>query len=226
MLGGTAYVTRLPEVTVSQVTIAGAIHADVQAVTATVESVLNGTYALIVPKRMSYVVPNGAVVAAVVGAFPLVESVTVTRASPRELRVQIAERAPHALWCNTTCYRMDTYGFIFAQADLGDQYRTYEGGDYAVGQTFLLGDFHDFDRFVSLVEGISPSRIPRVRVEGDDAFLLFENGGEIRVVRTTDPGRTVARIEAVFTSESFDATKKLDYVEFRFGDKALVKFKN
>ncbi len=224
-LVGTAYVTRLPDVTISSISVTGAVHVDVGAVSSTVEAVLDGSYALVVPKRMSYVVPQGAVAAAVVHAFPGVESVQVERTSTRSLLVRITERTPHALWCAETCYRMDAYGLVFAPAEPKDIYRVYEGGALEIGQIFLSGDFQDFDRFVTLAEGLSPSRIPRVRIDGTDAFLYLENGGEVRVMHTADPESTAARLEAIFTSNSFEIAKTLEYVELRFGNKALVKYR-
>lgn len=225
LIGGVAYLSRLPEVTVTSVAVTGAVYADEKAVTEVVNKTLDGTYALVVPKRLSYVVPRGAVAAAVTSAFPLVESVEVERTSTQSLTVHVTERTPHALWCSAACYRLDTYGLAFAQAQAEDRYRTYEGSALQVGELFLAGDFHDFDRFVTLLEGVSPARIPRVRTEGTDAFLYLEHGGEIRILRDADPERTKARLEAIFSSESFDTTRALDYVELRFGEKALVKYR-
>lgn len=222
---GVAYLTRLPGITIERVQVTGATRTDVHAIEQTVAEVLDGTYALLIPKRLRYVVPRGAVAAAVLSTYPTVQAVAVERTATQELSVRVTERTPHALWCGDSCYSMDAYGFVFDKAVRDTPLRTYRGGTVALGETFLDGEFHDFDRLVTLIEGVAPARVPKVRLEGADAFLLLEDGGEIRILQGTDPALTVARLEAVFSSDSFDETRKLDYVELRFADKALVKFR-
>ena len=224
VLGGVAYLTRLPQVTVASVVVEGAVHVSGEEVRQTTEDILDGTYGLLLPKRMTYLVPRGAVAAAIVSQYPAVKSVSVKERAPQELVVQVEERVPYVLWCGDTCYRMDEYGYIFAQAEAGDTLRRYSGGTYAIGGTYLEGGFHDFDRLVRALEGVAPQPITAVHVEGSDAFLRLEGGGEVRFLYGSDHRELERRLEAVFTSDAFDTEKKLDYVELRFGNKATVKF--
>lgn len=225
VFGSIAYVSRLPQFTVQSVRISGVQHVSEESVRSVVDEKLNGAYGLLIPKRLSYVVPTGALTASVLDAFPVVQSVRITRPSVTELSLEVTERTPEALWCNGQCYRMDEYGLIFDTSKPSDSLRKYTGGTYEVGQVFMAGSFHDFSRFVTLVAGIAGEEVTEVRVEGTDAFLTLMSGGEIRLLTDADLTGTSTMLRALFASSEFQAGKKLDYVELRFGKNAVVKFK-
>lgn len=226
VLGGIAYTSRLPQFTVQTVKISGAQHVSEESVRAVVDEKLHGTYGLLIPKRLSYVVPAGTLTAAVLDAFPVVQSVLITRLSVTELALEVTERVPYALWCSVECYRMDEYGFIFDTAKPTDTLIHYSGGEHAVGGEFMHGAFHDFSRFVTLVSTIAGQDVTEVRVSGTDAFIKLSSHGEIRLLTDADLHQTGTMLRALFASSEFQEEKKLEYIELRFGKNAVVKFRD
>ena len=226
VIGAVAYASRLPQFTIQTVHVSGAQHVSEESVRTVVDEKLDGSYGLLIPKRLSYVVPAGTLTAAVLDAFPVVQSVLVTRLSVTELAVEVTERVPYALWCNAVCYRMDEYGFIFDTAVATDMHIQFRGGEHVVGDTFMSGVFHDFSRFVALVSTIARDDVTEVHVSGTDAFLRLASGGEIRLLTDADFTQTSTMLRALFASSEFQAGKKLDYVELRFGKNAAVRFKD
>jgi hypothetical protein len=223
-LGGIAYTTRLSQFLVSEVRVEGATHAPKDAIVAEVEKVLDGTYALLVPKNMMYVVPRGVVVERVVTTFPIVESATVTRAG-RTLVVTIVERTPAALYCTDTCYRMDAYGFIF-DTEHGDTLPRYRGGTHAVGGTYLDGAFHDLELSVRTLGTIIGRDIVDVSVDGSgDVFARTADQGELRFRMDADAVKLTNDVRAIFASPLLAGGAPFEYVELRFGTKAAVKMK-
>lgn len=224
LLGGIAYATRLTQFSVSEVRVVGVTHAPTEAITAEVQKVLSGTYALLVPKRMMYVVPRGAVVERVVTAFPIVESATVSR-DGRALVVTIVERTPAALYCHTTCYRMDAYGFVF-DAEHSDTLPKYRGSVVELGGTYLSGAFHDLELTVRALGTIVGRPFVDVTVDGNgDVFARLADGGELRFRMDADALKLENDVRAIFASDLLAGGAPFEYVELRFGTKAAVKMK-
>lgn len=226
VIAATAYVTRLPGVTVSTVRVEGAVHVAARDIETVANGVLSGSYVLLVPKRMSYVVPRGAVQAAVVEAFPAVQSVGVRRSNLSTLEVTVIERTPTALWCGSLCYKMDAYGYIFDLADDDSGLRTFEGlVEDPIGSTYLDGNFHDFNAYLDRIESVAGVRIAGARVDALDVFVQLDGGGELRYARDRDSEVLLADIGAVFSAPDFKSRSAVEYVELRFGEKAVVKFR-
>ena len=228
-IGGVAYAVRLPSVTISTVVVDGVQRGDVDRIKEAVNTVLDGTYMLVVPKRLTYAVPQGSLTASLIQTFPEVAGVTVERAG-QKLNVHILEREPKALWCvgGGSCYVMDAYGFIFDTAKGTTGLRIYHGRvDSPIGSTYLAGGFHDFDTLLDRLEGATKRHIIDVRVDpNDDVFAQFAEGGELRFVRTTDTEVLVQTVSSIVSSAAFQNKKALDYIELRFANKAVAKFKN
>lgn len=228
LLGGVAYASRLPAVTIQTVTVEGAVQADATAIQTAVEMIIDGTYVLLIPKRMTYTVPRGALSAALVEAFPEVGSATVTKRDDNELIVSVTEREAKALWCSDSCYKMDAYGFVFDEApSTVAGLRRYEGlMTEPIGKTFLDGGFQDFDALVDQLEQVSRRTITQVMFTEVDVFLTLKEGGELRFTRDRNAQQLLADVIAVFSSDEFQNEKELDYVELRFGKNAVVKFRD
>lgn len=226
LLGGVAYVSRLPELTVATVEIEGATHTDRDAVYATVVDALHGSYLFLVPRRMSYVVPQGALSAAVIDAFPTVASAEVERLSDTELVVRLVEREQKAVWCRregAECFALDAHGFIFDEARPGE-FRRYRGlVTEPIGAIFLEGGFQDFDAFVDRVARATGREVAEVHLDDLDVFLTLAGGGEIRFTRAADPERVLGDLLTVFSAPEF-GDRPFTYVELRFGTNAVVQF--
>jgi hypothetical protein len=123
---------------------------------------------------------------------------------------------------------MDAYGYLFDTAKGASGLRVYHGLiDHPIGSTFLSGTFQDFDTLLNRIEAATKRHIVDVTVDAnDDVFARFAEGGELRFVRTTDADALTSTVSSIVTSQVFQSKKSLDYIDLRFGKKAVAKFKN
>ncbi len=226
-LCGVAYVTRIPAVTVSRITVAGVSAIPQEKIQEVVENELQGSYAFIVPKRMSFVVPEEKIRKSVLAAFPHIDSVRITKPDMQTVQVSVTERTLHALWCNERCYSMDKNGYIFSEFTGSTTVRTYRGGiqDGPLKATFLPGSFTELDSFLERVGTASKRKIIEADIHDDgDVFCTFQDGGGIRFTRSSQNDDLLNSVASVFASQRFSGSVPFEYVDFRFdGNKALVK---
>ncbi|MCL9972047.1 MAG: hypothetical protein NBV63_01390 [Candidatus Pacebacteria bacterium] len=232
VLGAVAYLTRLPSLTVTEVRVEGARIANPDALAAASQAVLNGTYGLLVPKRMTYVVPGGAVAARIAEAFPAVQSAAVSVEGRTTLVVRVTERTPAALWCERpeSCFVMDEYGFIFdaRKVENAPGLKVYTGATAGgtLGSTYLAGEFKDFATLIATIETTARRTVSRVAVDRTgDVVAEFQGGGEIRFTRRADASRLIGDVESVFDAPTLARDTPLEYVDLRFPGKAVAKFK-
>ena len=83
---------------------------------------LAGTRYLVLPKNSIFFIPDKALRAHVLAAFPTIEAVSITPAGVTTLKIVSSERASVVWWCGSSpdapvspCYRTDGAGLIFEQ---------------------------------------------------------------------------------------------------------------
>lgn len=226
-LCGVAYVTRIPAVTVSRITVAGASAVPQEKIQEVADAALRGSYAFIVPKRMSFVVPESEIQKSILTTFPHIDSVRIAKPDMQTVQVSVTERAVHAVWCGDRCFGMDKNGFIFTESSGSTTVRTYRGSLEAgpLRATFLPGSFVELDSFLERVSTVSKRKIVEADVHDDgDVFCQFEGGGGIRFTRISQNDDLLNSIASIFASQRFSGPASFEYVDFRFdGNKALVK---
>ncbi|MEK7531051.1 MAG: FtsQ-type POTRA domain-containing protein [Patescibacteria group bacterium] len=164
-------------------------------------------------------------------SIPLIASATVARSSLTSLTVHVVERAPAALWCSSgDCYLMDSGGYIYSVVypDMEvEHFRRYGGGvaSAPVGSVYLDGQFKILYDFVALVEQSTARSITSVDIDGEDVSLVLSTGGMIRFVLGDIDVSLAKTMGSVLTSSKFDTTKTLDYADFRFIPRVVVKYK-
>lgn len=220
-IGGIAYITRLPAFTVSRVDVRGAPELT-ESVRGAVTTALEGSYAFIIPKRFAYTLPEGDVRAAVLTAVPGVADVAVSRSSGSEVVVQVVEREPRARWCEAQCVLIDAHGYAFRPDD-GVTRRTYSGREPVLGERFIE-NFLDLERLVTTIEGAASTTVQAVRVDGTDVYATVTPSGEVRFLLTADAATLHAAVSAVRMSRAY-AHAPLEYIELRFANKVLAKFR-
>jgi len=230
------YAAHLPGITVAGVEVLGTKLVNASVVKNLVESKLAGSYFFLVPRTNSLVFPRGAVVAAVVQAYPEVDAVSVIRDGWQKITVLITEREPSALWCTapgadtgiSSCYLMDANGFIFTPvADNARLLVRFSGiiSGEPVGQKYLAEDFAPLKSFVEEISSTAHRTPQSVLAEDNgDVSVTFVQGGVLKFVRTADRDATLNNIVSVFSSRRLDTNERLDYADFRFGNKVYVKF--
>jgi hypothetical protein len=239
LIGGAAYLARLPAVTVSDIEVVGEDAVKESAILETAREAMHGTWGLVIPKKNAFFYPAGDIEKNILTEHPRIKMAQVDARGLTALTIRVSERQPHALWCTSpeeSCYFLDDQGLIFAQAPSfsGAPYFRYvaplPGLDIAPeGQRlFPEEEFSRIENFIALLTreaGIVPRSL--VLDERGDMHITLESGGTIIVKKDDDFSFVLENVKSVFASEelSGDARARLDYADFRFGTKVYFKFK-
>lgn len=231
---GAYFLLRLPEVTISAVSIEGTITTSSDEVKSIAVATLNGEYGFLVPKQNVIFAPLHAVEVSILQKVPTIKQVVVERSNLTALKIAVSERTPSALWCsdvvaeNSTCFFMDEDGFVYAPAERKEELVTYSGAieGEPVGTVFLDGKFSGLSAFVNET-ATTLGRLPRsVTIdEHGDASVHFVGGGELRFTLQDDSTGTLDNIASVFATQKLKGRDDFEYADFRFGNKVYVKFK-
>ncbi len=234
IVGGLIYAAHRPELSITTVQVAGTSAAKNDDIRAVVESDISGSYAYIIPRNTELTLPRASIRENLLATFPDLKTVTLSVSNVRILVVTIAGRSSVAEWCgkepytgNADCYDMDENGFLFYKSEQA-QVRRYTGpleGE-PLGATFLRGDFARLNDLVDHIAQVLDGHIRSIHVAANrDVFADVAGIGELRFVKSTDPTDLLTNIKSVFDSAQFKSEGVLEYADFRFGGKALLKFK-
>ncbi len=219
---------RVPQLTITEVTVSGAGYADEKHVGELASSSLQGSFLLLFPRANTLFASLGTVQKVVADAFPQVAAVGVSRDGLTGIHVSLTERVPDALWCrDANCYVMDASGYIFERGQPSDTYVEYRGDveSEPIGQTFLGGGFEALSGTVHAVASASGRSISVVDVDGyGDVKVMFREGGVLYFTLNSDAGVLSDDIASVFSTPDARA-RVLEYADFRFGNKVYVKYR-
>jgi len=230
---GVWYGSRVSALTLNTITVEGGqtiSHTDVRE---TVARTLEGNYFGLVPKRFAWSYSHESALAAV-SAISRVKNPEIERVSGTELRVEIDEYLPFALWCKinseTECLFIDEAGVAFAPApmlDGGTLYRFYIiGAEPVMFET--LRDAATLARIVVIAEALETNfALPVTKIELDtvgDVFLKVVRGGEIKVTTKQSPEETLENLALVLSADDFKDLEAgtFQYIDLRFGSKVFV----
>lgn len=224
--GGLVFLARLPSLQITSITVSGTSVLNADALQHATEEALQGWYVFVIPKRLSFIAPTKSIASALEASFPEAGAIEIQLQSTQAIEVKVVERSPYALFCDGTCYVMDHEGYIYMSSTGGETLRRYSGplSGGPIGTKYQEGRFVELDQFLTALEQGTGSSIRTVRVtEESDVRAQFDGGGEIRFELKDMGTSLVESVRAVFASPKF-RREVLDYADFRFGQKAVVKF--
>jgi cell division septal protein FtsQ len=224
--GGLVFLARLPSLQITTITVSGASVLNADVLKSATEEALQGWYAYLIPKRLSFIAPTKSIASALEATFPEAGDIEIQLTSAQSIEVKVVERSPYALFCDSACYVMDREGYIYMSGTGGEVLRRYSGSISVgpIGAKFQEGSFRELDEFLTALEEGTGSSILSARVTEDgDVFAQFDGGGEIRFELKDRGSSLLESVKAVFASPKF-RRDALDYADFRFGQKAVVKF--
>lgn len=229
---GIGFLSRLPEVTITEVRVDGTAFIDEEAVRAFVHEKLAGSYLWVVPRKNTFFYPEHTIEKTLPDVFLPINLVDVTRDGFTSIVVAIEERQSVATWCASTassspCYLMDSTGFLFEEETESPGVVTYVGGvsGEPLGSYFIDGEFPVLRDIIDGMHAATNRSVAQVVIdEYDDIYVYFREGGEVRFVRAYEPKTLLDNIASVFSSRRFETEEYLEYADFRFGNKVYVKF--
>lgn len=238
MLGGVVvgvwFGTRHANVTIAEVTVSGGETVSHEAVRRIVWDTLDGSYFFLVPYRFAYTFPEDAIQQEV-GALSRVSGVAVERVSRTEVRVEIQEYAPQALWCahvrSTQCLLIDARGYAFDVAPpiVGKTMLRFvhEERPPVVGtHIFNSGDIAGTQEFANVLKQRHGMRVTYIeRTKAGDLKYFIADGGYILVAGDIAIENTFDSLDAVLSSPDFVhvAPGNFEYIDVRFDGAVYIK---
>jgi cell division septal protein FtsQ len=229
---GIWHLTRLPALTISDVTAAGGITIEPNTVVAMAEEALRGDYYRLIPKRFSYLYPEETIRERL-QTIPRIKNVRLERQQRTTLAITYDEYEPFALWCNERgeeCVFIDKGGFGFAAAPplRGGAFVRYHNRLTApevrvVGVSpALLEDTNAAARTMATELGL---RVNTIILDDRDVIYALGGGGEIRTTQTDAIESMLTNLETVLESDEFDHLEpgNFEYIDLRFGNKVFVQ---
>lgn len=209
---------------------------------------LKGNYLWMFAKENTLIYPENAITNNLFAAYPRIKDIVIERDGLNALVIGIEEYEPHALWCGNVfngtrdpteqCYFTDTEGYIFALAPdfSGSAYFKYYGilseDLNPIRQTLFDGfertRLEDFLRLLETV-GFDPHILSWT--QDGDYITYLKQGGEIRFAKKDNFKHVFENLQSLidvdpFKSDYKENADRLEYVDLRFGNKVLYRFRD
>lgn len=228
------YGTRLPSLTITEITVEGGETISHEDVRVRVEEVLRGDYLRIIPYRFSLLYPHDIILNSL-ATIPRMYDIAIVRKDLQTLLVTFREFLPQALWCtpnteSTECFFLDDQGFAFSPSPMltGGSFIRHIFADretLEVGSVMSPEEFSRIQLFLERIQEELSLRITDVlHTKEGDLFLRINGGGEIRIAQDDSFDRVFANLSSVLESESFTHLEpgNFQYIDLRFGNKVFV----
>ncbi len=232
------YGARRPEVTIASVTVSGGETVPHDVVRAKAESVLTGTYGLLVPRTFSYLFPHDEIVDAL-NSIPRVHNAAVIRTSRTELAITYDEYVPYALWCDAVqtpsstpaCLFVDDRGYAYAEAPLltGESLVRFVIDGRTPERNSYVYDTDTLRRYRAFAEALLTHKEHRlasiVETKEGDLMLHLSSNVDLLIRKDADIQDIFEKIESIFAAPEFkeDTLDEYAYIDLRFGNKVFLK---
>ncbi len=213
---------------------------DTQELRASIDNLLLGNYALVVPRRFIFGMSGRTLEQHLLATLPRFETISITKQFPHALSVSYVKRTFFALLCNDAassdaraCGYVDRTGFAYEDAPeasgslivkIKSDLPAVKVGTQAIDesttrQMALFGGGMQRIAGLRLIAYELSMRAPdELRMHVADGFTL--------IVKKTDDPETVLRVlRTVLDEEIKDKKSKLEYIDLRLGNKVFYKFK-
>ncbi len=235
---GIVLLIKLPKFQVSQIHVEGTHVADPMDVSQSVMALLQGQHLWILPKSSIFLVSTSSISHAVLQSYPRFKTIEVTRDSMHSLRVVVSEYTGLYLWCDSdqVCSFMDEQGTVFADAPYfsGNAYLKIYKGER---KPYPFDPLDDQERAkIALIQ----DRLKAIDVEPISFLFISEHNLSVVFDHSKhdaniifDPAKdTEAALDILYSalrteplsSQYRDASKVLEYLDVRFGNKVIYKF--
>lgn len=236
----TGYALRHPSLQIQSVTVSETEALDPEEIRLFVFDTLKGNFLWIFPKTSTVLVQPETLAKKIQKAFPRIERISIARDSAQGLVVTISEYSEKYLWCTKEedCFFMNSDGVVYTYAPSfsGTAYPKIYTGRAVEGLPFTGVD----ERQKSIVTGIFTG-FEAIGFTPTKLFFTSEREARVVLLRGArsfdfifDPTESVEDALQYFysgirtppLSEKFaDPTKTLEYIDVRFPNNIVYKFK-
>lgn len=221
---------RSPNLQITNVEVSGNNIVKAEEVRQIILDNLKGFYLWFIPKSSLIFYPNSLIQKKITSAYPRLLTADVSLANLHTIATAVIEREPYALYCSSSCFFMDSTGFIFAEApDFSDDvYLIYksEPEDYdPLGTQFVSSEeFSKLDKFASALERFSME--PKYLIKKVDEYAVVIRGGaEVRWRADQNLDTLESDLGSFLQTSRLNPTavSNLSYIDLRFENKVFYK---
>lgn len=227
------HIARLETFTLKNVEVIGGQTIDPDTIRARAETLLEGDYFKIIPRRFTYFYPKLDIESQLL-SIERVKNVQVERTSRNTLTIVYEEYVPYALWCdieeNEQCLFIDSSGYAYAGAP------ELRGGAFVRYETIGSSperNVYGFDKeeieftrgFIDMLEERIGVYVISVAVDTEgDAYFNLSGGGQLIVSMRENKEGVVENLITILSSEEFRHIEpgNFQYIDLRFGNKIFV----
>lgn len=238
----------LPQLTINQVEVEGAVVLPVDDLNREALTVLTGRYLGILPKANILFYPRGELVERIKNTYRRIQSADLHVKNLTTVILSVTERKPFGYWCGVkelvdptfvqNCFFLDETGFIFQAAPsfYGTSFLKFFGGvsgDDPVGQRFLTPErFGEINLFLNELTSLGLKPIGfGVLPDGGGYEVLLMGGGRIFVSAEKNLGEAILNLGTLLNKTELkeiktNTTLKLDYIDLRYGNRIYYKLRD
>ncbi len=248
-----SYLSSFKNILIKEITITGTQIVDQSEIEDLIRESISGKYLGIFSKNNSLIFPRKKIEKNLIETFPRIEFLSVYIDRLNSLRIDINERKGTYLYCGEkipetenevgeNCYFINNDGLIFDEAPYfsGNVYFKYylksgEEGNL-LGKQML--DKEEFYRIVRFIDGISSLGFNPIYLEideNDTGYLYLNHGSKIKPakiifkidddLKIIEDNLYIAMNKKDFSNEITNKYDSLLYIDLRFDNKVLYKFK-
>ncbi|MHB1316709.1 MAG: cell division protein FtsQ/DivIB [Minisyncoccota bacterium] len=242
VFGLSIYLSRLKSIQIDTVSVSGATIISPEILEGEVKGLITDKYFWLFPKTNVFIYPQKNIEQSLLKKFPRIQSISSSILDNHIISVNVTEREPFALWCDTVptsstvsqCYFLDKNGFVFDHAPQfsGNAYFKYYGflpyeapvGSYYISSTTR---FHELSDFVESVKKLDITPLYIIAKDQDDFELFIFGGGKILINTQESFAKLSERLSALLKTQNLVPRKGgellVEYIDLRFGNKMFYK---
>ncbi len=241
-----SWLSKLEKFNISNIDISGNSIIKEEEILEIINKNITGKYLWLFSKSNFLIYPKSKIKEELLESFIQIKELNITFGDFQSIVVEVIERKPYALWCNgieeNDCYFMDKMAYLYDKAPLflNDVYFKYVDGLSSVStstpsseilrQTYLEqkkdGYFDKVNLFIRLLKDININGYRLVIKENNDYELFFNDENKLIFDGNQDLDEIFEDLQAVLVDLNDLKDQEFEYIDLRFKNKVLYKFRN
>ena len=232
LISGTAYVSNLEKLKISQIEISDTTFFDKTEIQKIAEQEIQGSYLYFFNKNNIFLLPRKNIVKRAKEYSQTIKSVSLNLTGINSIRINVEEYKPVAVWCKEECYYLNEEGLIFAKASQDYDKNLIKFSnlitDQPVGKTYTNSE--NFKKILNLINLFSnvPLKIISVKAEDGVTFSLYTDSNiKILYEIGDDPEEIANNLNTIIEKDAISKAQlnNIDYIDLRFGNKVYYKIR-
>lgn len=251
-LFGLSFLSKEKHIVINSIKVNGAHVLGIEDITQIAKNELSGKYFYLFARNNTFIYPKNEIQKSLLKNFPRIEELSLGLNGLNELEINIKERKGEFLYCGETvpederqigdnCYFLNDNGLVFDEAPYfsGDIYFKYylklKESDYFGKQILETERFHELAYFFSSINSLKLKSV--YFSMGEDGInniylekknntinpkIIFKNEDDLDLLLAN---LTLAMKKEEFSGEIFSKYGSLEYIDLRFKNKILYKFR-